>query len=250
MPRKSRKKLPNKIIVIPNPDKLWHEKWTKNRNPLNVPHPFRCVCLGPPNVGKTLIVKNILLRADPPFEELFIVHCDPDYTKEYDDVGGQFLDEIPHPSELEGAVKTLFVLDDLEYKGMDKVQKSNLNRLYGNASTHKHISVMLCSQDPFNVPVCVRRCSNLWVLWKTPDMDAMATCARKIGMKSSTLSDIFNGPIFTYTTKEGPDGELIETEPYSIDTDSLWIDLSKKSPYPLRKNAYEMLRKVKADPSA
>ncbi len=60
-------KLPNKILALPNPDKEFHEEWYRNRNVLNFPHPFRCVALGPPNVGKTTIVKNILLRAKPQF---------------------------------------------------------------------------------------------------------------------------------------------------------------------------------------
>ena len=42
-------KLPNKIIPISNADKKWHERWYPNRNMLNIPHPFRCCCLGPPN---------------------------------------------------------------------------------------------------------------------------------------------------------------------------------------------------------
>ena len=47
-------KLPNKILALPNPDKEFHERWYKNRNMLNLPHPFRCLCLGPPNVGECL----------------------------------------------------------------------------------------------------------------------------------------------------------------------------------------------------
>jgi hypothetical protein len=214
--KKHRRKLPDELLVIPNPDKVWHEKWKAGRNPLNIPHPFRCVCLGPPNVGKTLIVKNILLRANPPFEELKIIHCDPDYTKEYDDVDGEFLDEIPHPSELAGEVKTLFVLDDLEYKGMGKEQKSNLDRLFGNASTHKNISVILCSQDPFNVPVGVRR-------------------SRKTGLRSKTLQNIFESPIFMYKDEKG--------NSHNKKTDSLWIDMTKNTPYPMRKNGFTMIKK-------
>ena len=49
--KKKSQSLPNKIIPIPNPDKTFHESWSNSRNPLNIPHPFRCVCLGPPNVG-------------------------------------------------------------------------------------------------------------------------------------------------------------------------------------------------------
>jgi len=50
--KKVKARLPNKILALPNPDKTFHEKWYKGRNMLNIPHPFRCVALGPPNVGE------------------------------------------------------------------------------------------------------------------------------------------------------------------------------------------------------
>ncbi len=212
-------KLPNEMIVLKNPDKAFHESWHDRRNPLNIPHPYRAVCLGPPNSGKTNVVKNLLIRAKPPFKEVFVIHCDPNYTKEYDDIGATILDSIPAPEEWEGLVKTLVVLDDLEFKDMDKQQKRNLNRLFGFVSTHKQISCVLCSQDPFTVPALVRRCSNLWVLWPSIDVDSMATCARKTGLKSHQLRDMFNN-----LCKEK--------------TDSVWIDTTNKTPYPLRLNGF------------
>lgn len=211
--------LPNEILPLPNPDKEFHEKWYPGRNMLNIPHPFRAVALGPPNVGKTTIVKNLLLRADPPFEEVVVIHCDSSYTKEYDDIGIQIIDEIPAPDEWPGLVKTLVVLDDLEYKGMNKDQKRNLDRLFGYVSTHKNISCILCSQDPFNVPTIVRRCANFWILWRCPDLDAMSTVARKTGLKSSNFKNIFD--------------QLLPGC-----RDSLWIDKTANSPYPMRKNGF------------
>lgn len=215
-------KLPNKILVIKNPDKMFHEKWFNGRNMLNIPHPFRSVLLGPPHSGKTLLVKNLLLRQQKPFEEVFVIHCDSGYTKEYDDVDATMLTEIPAPEEWEGQVKTLVVLDDLEFKTMNKDQRRNLDRLFGYVSTHKNISVVLCSQDPFNVPPIVRRCSNLWILWRMNDVDAMATVARKSGLKAGQLKEIFD--------------ELM-----SDPKDSLWIDMTDKSPYPLRKNGFTLI---------
>lgn len=217
-------RLPNKIIALPNPDKTFHEKWHKNRCKLNPPHPYRILCLGPPNVGKTTLVKNIILRTKPEFEEIYVIHCDGNYTKEYDDIGVEMLEEIPAPEEWEGLVKTLVILDDLEYKSMNKIQKRNLDRLYGFCSTHKNISVMLCSQDTFNVPPIVRRCSNLFVLWKSPDLDSMSNVARKTGLQSKDLKNIF---------------DQLMKEP----KDSLWIDLTDHSPYPLRKNGFIIINK-------
>ena len=60
MPKKvKRLRLPNKIMVLPNPDKTFHEKWYPGRNMLNVPHPSQILCMGPPNTGKGNTIKNI-----------------------------------------------------------------------------------------------------------------------------------------------------------------------------------------------
>lgn len=223
--KKVKARLPNKILALPNPDKTFHEKWYSGRNMLNIPHPWRGVFLGPPNCGKGTVVKNLLLRAKPQFEEVVCIHCDPEYTQEWEDIGAEMLDEIPAPEDWEGAVKTLVILDDLEFKGMSKEQRRRLDRLYGFVSTHKHISVALCSQDTFNVPPIVRRCSNLWILWRCPDLDAMATCARKTGMKSGNFNAIFN---------------QLDIK----DHNSLWLDMTEHTPYPKRKNGFTLINKI------
>jgi hypothetical protein len=223
--KKIKPRLPNKILALPNPDKEFHERWTPRRNSLNIPHPWRGVFLGPPNCGKGTVLKNLLLRAKPQFEEVFVIHCDPDYTQEWDDIGAEILSQIPAPDEWEGQVKTLVILDDLDYKSMDKIQMKNLSRLYGFCSTHKHISVALLQQDAFSVPAIVRRCSNLFVFWRCPDIDAMSCVARKTGMKANNFNAIFN-----QLNMRGHD--------------SLWIDLTSKTPYPKRKNGYTIIKKI------
>jgi len=221
-------RLPNKIIGIPNPDKTFHEHWYKGRNLINFTHPFRLVALGPPSCGKSCSILNVILRARPEFEEIFVIHCDPNYTKEYDQLGEGYtmLESIPAQDEWEGKVKTLVVCDDLDFKHLDKDQQRNLSRLFGYASTHKNISVCLCAQDPFNVPPIVRRCSNVWILWKMSDMDSMAVTARKTGLKSLAFKKIF---------------QKLMTEPH----DSLWIDLTDGSPMKLRKNGYQAINMSK-----
>ena len=224
--RKKKVRLPNRLIGIPNPDKYFHENWYEGRNMLNFPHPYRAVLLGRPNTGKSTVAKNLLLRAKPAFEEVIVIHCDADYTQEYDDLGEkvELRSEIPKPEEWEGENKTLVILDDLEFKGMNKEQRRNLDRLFGYVSTHKNISVILCCQDAFNVPPIVRRCSNLWVLWKCNDLDSMANVARKTGLKVQDFKRIF-------------DEHMTEFR------DSLWLDMTAKSPYPMRKNGFEILEK-------
>ena len=214
-------KLPNKIIPIKNADKFFFEKWTQSRGLLNIPHPFRAVCLGPPNSGKSTIVKHLIMHADPEFEEIYIIHCDPEGTAEYDDLGDEVVitGEIPPPDVWNEEIKSLVVLDDLEFKGMDKQQLRNLDRLFGYVSTHKNKSVVLCAQDPFNVPPCVRRMSNLWVLWKQRDLDALAQVARKTGMTARQFRELF----------------VLCQNPH----DSIWLDMTDHSPARVRLNGFK-----------
>ncbi len=219
--------LPNRLIPIHNEDKEFHERWKKGRNMLNFPHPFRMVAMGKPNCGKTTVVKNIIMRAEPPFTRIVVCHCDPENTKEYNDLGDiTMLSEIPTPQEWEGdEEKTLVILDDMEFKGMGKEQKRNLDRLFGYVSTHKNISCILTAQDTFNIPTIVRRCSNLWVVWKCEDIDSMSMIARKAGILPKTFKKIFD------TLLPGT-------------RDSLWIDNTDSSPYKLRKNGYELISEL------
>jgi ABC-type cobalamin/Fe3+-siderophores transport system ATPase subunit len=215
--------LPDEIIPIPNPDKTFHESWYEGRNSLNIPHPFRACLLGRPNSGKTTVIKNIILRAKPVFQHIILIHCDPDYTKEYDDLLCLKLSSIPAPHEWPGQVKTLVILEDLEFKGMSKQQKSNLDRLYGNVSTHKNISCILTAQDFFNVAPCVRRMSNLFVLWASQDLDSMSTIARKAGLTAQELKELFE------RYAQGP-------------KDSVWLDNTDRTPARIRINGFQVIQ--------
>lgn len=213
----------NGLAVFKNKDKEFHEHWTKKRSIMNIPHPFRCVLCGPPNSGKTSMILNLLMSNYPYFEEVIIIHCDPEYTQEYDNLNAIMCNEIPSPDQWDGEKKTLVILDDLEYKQMTRDQRRNLDRLFGFVSTHKNISVCLSAQDAFNIPTGVRRCANLWVLWKIDDMDSIKTLSRKIKLSAKEISQLFNNYLI---------------RPH----DSLMIDNTDNSPYKLRKNGTQIIK--------
>lgn len=210
--------LPNELIIFKNKDKYFHESWTKKRNMLNFPHPSRVLLCAPPNCGKTNTILNLIIRSDPAFEKIIVIHCDGDYTEEYDDIDAEIYSEVPSPADFEGDVKTLIILDDLEYKNMDKKQQGNLDRLSGYVSTHKNISVYITAQNFFNISPNIRRNLNVFIIWKSPDSANMKNISNKIGIKYDKMEQIF--------------------DTFDKSTDSLWIDKTAKTPYPIRKNGF------------
>lgn len=216
-------KLPKKILPIPSDDKNFHEKWYKSNDLLDFPHPFRCCIIGPPNSGKTCLIKNIVLRQEPEFQKVIVIHPDSEYTKEYMDIDAEMIELIPSPKEFEGLNKTLVVLDDIEFSRMSQEMERRLGRLCGYVSTHKNISVIISSQNWTEIPPLVRRCLNIFIVFSQIDMLSISTLARRLGF----LTDEFRNLM-----------RLLKNH-----HDSLWIDKTKNSPAPVRLNGYKIIHK-------
>ncbi len=220
-------RLPKTIIPISCVDKEgWYESWDEphDRDELCITHPFRAVLGASCGMGKSTICKNILLRhsvTDKPFERLYIVHTDQD-SGEYDDVGGIMLTRIPTSKDLDRKVKQMIILDDLNFSGMNKKEKKNLDRLFGYCSTHMNLSICLCSQNFMNVPVRIRQYSNLYIIAKNRDLLNNTVIARRVGMTSEQFMFLLN----KYCNG------MYQT---------LWIDMTDGSPYPLRHNGYNII---------
>ena len=156
----NKKTFENKLIVLPNDDKHFHEE-PDYKDLGNFPHPFRLILAGPPNVGKTNVIYNILLHKNPPFERIIIFHNDPS-TQEYQNIDAEYVEELPPIEEMDPEERSLIIIEDVDYKNLSKNQKSLLDRYYGVFSTHHNISMVLSAQDPFQVPANIRRmCSHL-----------------------------------------------------------------------------------------
>lgn len=223
-----KKKYPKKLLVIPNPEKKFHEKWEQGRDELNFPHPYRMLlCSIQPNLGKTTWVLNIILRADPKFKEIFLLHCGEDLQCEYDDIKVEILRDVPDINSdiFNPKLKSLLIIEDKNFKYMSKDQLHRLDRIYGFTSTHRNLSVICCSQSFFDVPCSVRRMSNIYVLWKCKDLDSLRTIGRRCGLLKD---EVYN---------------LMMDNLKDIH-DTLWIDCTKASPYAIRKNGYEIIKDV------
>jgi hypothetical protein len=221
-------KLPQELIYLPNADKIdSHEKWYKGRDLLNFPKPFRMLCFGSPGSGKTNFIHNVIMRASPAYDKIYILHPDPE-SKEYAMLGShvEMLDEMPDKLFCDPKLKNLLILDDIEYKNLSKEHKASLDRLTGYTSTHRNCCVILTAQDSINVPASVRRNTNIFVLYKNvPDLNSLAQVATKVGLSADKLFSIFD------TCMEGQ-------------RDSLCIDLTAESPAKMRVNGYKKIREV------
>jgi hypothetical protein len=228
--KKSKKeKLPNELVYMPNKDKQNHERWTKNRCIMNFPKPYRMVLCGSPGSGKTNFIYNVIMRADPPFERLFVFHPDSE-SLEYSLLGEhvEMLTEMPIPTFCDPSVKNLLILDDICFKNLSKIDKANLDRLTGYTSTHRNCTVIITAQDSFNIAPSVRRNASIFVLWKnSPDLSSLATLASRVGLNAKTLFNIFDTCM-----KEGS-------------RDSLCLDLTMNSPAAMRINGFKKIQSTK-----
>ncbi len=230
--------LPRKLLYIPSSDKNFTEKWTKNRDPLNIPG-MRIILCGKPGCSKTMMIKNIVMRVQAskkPFERIFVLHQDKK-AMEYNDIDATVISELPENSFWMGydeddyvgdddeppyRPKTLVIIDDICFKDMPKHQTILLDRLCGFNSSHLNIQLAVLNQDVFAIDPIIRKCCNVWCIWRPTDNDQLMTISRRCGMKSKDLEYLFD----THAINE---------------LDSIMIDQTAHSPYKLRLNGYKLI---------
>jgi hypothetical protein len=219
-------KLPNDVVKIENVDKKFHERWYEGRGVCDIPHPFRCVILGRVGLGKSTLAKNIFLRCQQgrnPFELLYVVHGSSE-TKEWDEFDPtEIWSDIPDPNDLvKNNKKACIIIDDFEFSNLPKIALTNLSSLFRFVSSHHNFSIIVCYQSFFDVPPIVKKCANMFVLYRPNDDDELGTIARRVGMKKDVMIDLF-------------DNVLPELR------DTLCIDLTEGTPCQYRKNLFNMI---------
>ena len=236
----------NRIVVFSSADKTLKESWSdKNRakNLANFPSPFRMLCLGPPNMGKSTVAKNIVIAQDPPFDEVYVVHQDAGITRDYIDLEPtemfsevpslEFWNTLPEYHEQTDEeeelgsdprpIKRLVIIDDLEYTSAHKQRLANLAILFRYASSHKGLSIILCHQSFFDVPALVKKMSDVFIVWRSRARNELSLIENRVGLPAGGLSEMFNA---------------LAKDP----RDSIAIDCIRSSPAPLRLNLYTPIR--------
>jgi hypothetical protein len=219
-------KLKQTLVDIKNTDKAgWTESWTetKKKNWASFPHPTRMALIGPPSAGKSFMMKHLIMHQRPMFRELYIIHGDGDHTTEFDDVDpSMIMTEFPPIAFWDGKVKTLVIIDDVEFSSLSKEQFARMNKLFRYGSSHKNITVYVSHQSFFDLPILVRKLCNVFILWKPRSVMELKTMSNRVGFSAKALDHIFENVCSDYR-------------------DSLCIDHHYKSPAVLRKNLWEKI---------
>ena len=228
--------LPQVIVPFDCLDKRIKETWTekRSRNLGNLPSPFRCVIVGPPGVGKSCVAKQLLIHQRPRFDQLFIAHGDyredGSGSREYDDTDATamfsevpdilYWNEICSEDDPDAPpVKRLLVVDDIEMSGASKERLRNLATTFRYLSSHKGISVILCYQSWFDLPTVIKKCSNVFIIFKPRANSEYSLLDNRCGLPKGSLRELFR----TIATGE---------------RDSIMVDHTPNSPTPIRLNIW------------
>lgn len=218
-------------IYWQNPDKKNDEKWTPSRDMMNFPHPYRMVVTGPPGYGKSTWVFQVLLNAKPEFDDIYLLHCDPEGTHEYDDIDIIPLAGIPNVEfwEKGRGRKRLVIIDDYDMSKLSKDEYGAMERLFGYISSHMSVSIIITQQDMFHLPRFVVRLSNIFVLGRVINVDGLYTVGRRIGLRKNRMDQI----------AEIIWGDGRHDKDYR---DKLVLDTTPHTPYPMRLNNYHIIK--------
>jgi hypothetical protein len=217
--------------VIKNADKdvgNWMETWSKpkHRNVGHLPHSFRLLALGGVSRGKTNYMKNLFLRhqsSSKKFQKLYVITCDAELSKEWLDMEPtEIMDHMPDLELFDGTEKVCVVIDDYEFEKCSKVEIRKLTTLFRMISSHKNVSIMCSYQSFFHCPSICRKTANVFLLYKPTSDGELQTIANRVGIAYGVLADLFRKHCTEYH-------------------DMITLDMTPKSPYPIRKNIYQII---------
>ena len=223
--KKKNLKLDKQIMPISNPDKIGAETWNKKRakDIGNFPSPSRILLIGSCGTGKSTLIFNLICHQDKPFDEVFLIHEDAEFTTEYDSLDvTQKLSEVPELEFWETDNKYLkraVICDDIELTSANKERIKNLAIMFRYASTHKNLTIYFAHQSFFSILPLIKKMSNVFIIYKPRARNELAMIENRVGMPKDSLKELFK--------TIAPNNK-----------DSICIDLTDNSPCKLRLNIW------------
>lgn len=223
--------LPRRVLALKNVDKTEHEMWDNyhKQNIANFPCPCRICVIGPCGVGKTNLCKNILLNARPLYDQVFLIHPDIDYSKEWEDIEPTAcMNKIPNISYFSDVIdpdkknKNICIIDDIEIKGSNKLDERNLGLLMRYLSTHRNMSIIYSHQSWFDVPSIVKKMCNVYIIYRPRSRTELSMIENRCGVAKGLFHYLFNNVASDFR-------------------DSICYDLTEGSPARIRKNLFEVI---------
>lgn len=217
--------LPQKIFVLDNPDKHYHEKYEPGQSAIRFPHPFRCCILGQVNSGKSLMGTNIIIMRQakhPKFQEIHVIHgCNT--SVEYDALEPTSIsDVIPSYEDFDVEKPKLLIIDDYDFTNIDKDSKRRLSELLRFGSTHCNMSIIVIHQSWFRIPKMIKDYCNVFIIYKPIDLDEQHTIGRRVGLNKYCADYLFE----TYI---------------KLPTDNITINTIPSAPFKFAKNIYDRI---------
>ena len=171
------------IFDIPNADKTNHHP-DAHYPGLLPSHPARIIFAGRSGCGKGISAKNLLARANPPFQRIVLYHYDCE-TKEWADCCDpkDTITELPEDpaSFWNRDLKNLLIVDEVPFEGMPREERSRVDRMFNYVCSHYGVTVYLLQQNFVSIPVPVRRAADWWVLYRSVDAISIRDVSAKTG---------------------------------------------------------------------
>jgi len=180
----------NDLIVVENPDKEFLTNDTCAYMPASG---SKIICAGRSGSGKGCLVKNIIARANPPFERIVCLHLDTK-TEEWKDCDAEMvdIDNIPENDSWDRTKKNCLIIDEFDFEGATKAQKGKIDRIMCYTASHYNVCVFLLQQNFTSInPPSIRRSADFWVIWPSVDYQSMIDVSRKTGHSMKQLAKQF-----------------------------------------------------------
>ena len=219
------KTLENKLIFIPNPDKVNLDvNYVEGESNVRFALPFRLILAGSVSTGKTTLALNIIIQRqlrEPRFEQIHIIHG-LETSREYDAIEPTSIRmNIPHISDFPHDRRILLVFDDVEFTKLKRQDLRNLCQIVRTAS-HCGMSLIFVNQVFVSIPKTIRDNANCFVVFKPTDLDSMSTLGRRISLDKKKIKHVFDNICPNWH-------------------DSLMVNFTKGAPYRYSRNLFEKI---------